>query len=64
MDDFSGSNVLRRHLDLRKKRAVRNDFVAGDANNDKAYVELPQPVLMLQAAVDGHEDVKVGLGLV
>lgn len=47
---------------MREKMQAGSGFVAWHPNNDETEIELLEVPLMLQVAIDRHEDVKLLLG--
>jgi len=59
---FTRADGLHSLLELFKKWFVECDFVAGNPGNDKAYVEFGKILLVLKAAINRYEDVKLLFG--
>ncbi len=59
MDDLTGADGLGGFVELGEQVQVRGDFVALHADNDEAEVERFKILLMLQAAINRHEDIKL-----
>ncbi len=59
MNDLTWFDIRSGFLKFGKDRAIRVDFVAGHAGQDKPQLQPFEVMLPLQLPVDGDEDVKL-----
>jgi hypothetical protein len=61
MYDLTRPNGLGGLLELSEEMQIGRDFVAPHLDNDETKAELVEVLLMLQVAVNRHEDIKLSL---
>jgi hypothetical protein len=63
MNDLTGFQAFNRVSECREKRMIIFHPVPRDVNNDDSERQLLEIVLVLEALVDGDQDVALALGL-
>jgi hypothetical protein len=62
VNDLTGADGLGGFLQLGEEVQVRTDFVAPNTDNDETEVKLFEILLVLQVAINRHEDIELLLG--
>jgi hypothetical protein len=62
VNDLTGADGLSGFLELGEEVQIRIDFVASNTDNNESEVELFEILLVLQVAINRHEDIELLLG--
>ena len=62
MNDLTGADGLGGFLELGEEVQIRIDFVASNTDNNETEVKLFEILLVLQVAINRHEDIELLLG--